>query len=650
MVQNRNANRFFLCVLASIAASPFAPAQSVLGGNLIVNGGAETGSAGTLATVITTVPGWTISKGANVLAYNVTGNLQSTDPTPPDHSFQYFASGPSNLGLVATFTQDIDVSSAATAINGQTVKFTASAFLGSTKGTGLASPAQVDVAFKNGNGQVFSTATLGPLGYNGNGMTLQQQIGLVPSGTVKITVTLTLRTGCENAAQCAYGSADSLSLLLTTLGTSPGTVLGTNQIANPGAESGSAAALSATTSYIPGWSNSGGANVAAYGGTGWVLLSDPGPVDRGVNLFHGGGSAADMYQDLDVSPAASLIDQSQVKYEVSAWLGGVAGVTSPTLVYTFFDWSGKQLAATAQLGPASHTGAALVLTSHSDTLPPGTRRVHINLKLGTANLAADNVAFVLAAPGGPPVITPGGVISAGAFGAFTTVTPGTWIEIYGMNLSSTARSWAGSDFMNGIAPTMLDNVGVSVGGKAAFVDSIGPGQVNALIPSDAPLGPTVLTVANANGTSDGYALQVNPTQPGFLAPPAFTIGGKQYVAALFPDAQTFALPTSAIPGVPSRPAKSGDVLTIYGIGFGPVNPAIPAGTVVTQSNSLATQISVSFGSTSANLTYYGLVPSFTGLYQFNVVVPAVAANNALPISFTLGGLKGSQTLYIAVTP
>jgi uncharacterized protein (TIGR03437 family) len=57
---------------------------------------------------------------------------------------------------------------------------------------------------------------------------------------------------------------------------------------------------------------------------------------------------------------------------------------------------------------------------------------------------------------------------------------------------------------------------------------------------------------------------------------------------------------------------------------------------------------MSFGTTAATLSYYGLAPSFTGLYQFNVVVPSVAANNALPISFSLGGVKGSQTLYIAV--
>ena len=54
------------------------------------------------------------------------------------------------------------------------------------------------------------------------------------------------------------------------------------------------------------------------------------------------------------------------------------------------------------------------------------------------------------------------------------------------------------------------------------------------------------------------------------------------------------------------------------------------------------------GTTQAQVPYYGLTPGFTGLYQFNVVVPKVAANNATPITFMLGSVKSTQTLYIAV--
>jgi uncharacterized protein (TIGR03437 family) len=117
---------------------------------------------------------------------------------------------------------------------------------------------------------------------------------------------------------------------------------------------------------------------------------------------------------------------------------------------------------------------------------------------------------------------------------------------------------------------------------------------------------------------------------------------------LFTDGQTFALPQNSIAGVASRPALVGDTLIIYGVGFGPVTGGFTAGTIVTAQNSLTTPLQIMFGSTSATLSYSGLAPSFTGLYQFNVVVPSVAANNALPITFSLGGVKGSQILYIAV--
>jgi uncharacterized protein (TIGR03437 family) len=125
------------------------------------------------------------------------------------------------------------------------------------------------------------------------------------------------------------------------------------------------------------------------------------------------------------------------------------------------------------------------------------------------------------------------------------------------------------------------------------------------------------------------------------------LNGKQYVAGVLSDG-SFALPQNAISGVASRPAMVGQTVTIYGVGFGPVNPGITAGTIVTEQNSLTTPLQVLFGTTPATLSYYGLAPSLTGLYQFNVVVPKITTNNAVPISINLGGTPGSQSLYIAV--
>src|SRR5215831_15087401 len=256
-----------------------------------------------------------------------------------------------------------------------------------------------------------------------------------------------------------------------------------------------------------------------------------------------------------------------------------------------------------------------------------------------------------AAAGAAPAISAGGVVSAGAFGGFTSVAPGSWMEIFGSNLSATNRSWAGSDFNGTKAPTSLDNVKVTIGGKDAFIDFVSPTQVNAQVPSDTPTGGQTMTVTNASGTSAAYNITVNALQPGLLAPAAFNIGGKQYVVAQFPDG-TFVLPPNAIAGLTTRQAKPGETVTIYGVGFGPVKDSggqnIPAGTIVTGLNSLANSFTMSIGGTNATLSYGGLATNFVGLYQFNVVVPNIANNDLAPLTTSLNGTAGPQTLFFAV--
>jgi uncharacterized protein (TIGR03437 family) len=53
------------------------------------------------------------------------------------------------------------------------------------------------------------------------------------------------------------------------------------------------------------------------------------------------------------------------------------------------------------------------------------------------------------------------------------------------------------------------------------------------------------------------------------------------------------------------------------------------------------------GTTPAIVSYDGLSGDI-GVYQINVVVPPVGNNDAVPLTFNLGGVPASQTLYIAV--
>jgi uncharacterized protein (TIGR03437 family) len=189
---------------------------------------------------------------------------------------------------------------------------------------------------------------------------------------------------------------------------------------------------------------------------------------------------------------------------------------------------------------------------------------------------------------------------------------------------------------------------VTIGGESAYIDYINPTQVNVQVPSNVGTGPQPVVVTTAGGVSSAYTVTVSATQPGLLAPTGFIVGGKQNVAALFSDGATYVLPPGAIAGVPSRRAKAGDSITLYGVGFGPVTPNIPAGQVVQQTNALSLNLSLLFGQTKASVTYAGLAPGTVGLYQVDVVVPSVPSSDAVPLSFTLNGTQSSQSLYIAV--
>ena len=162
--------------------------------------------------------------------------------------------------------------------------------------------------------------------------------------------------------------------------------------------------------------------------------------------------------------------------------------------------------------------------------------------------------------------------------------------------------------------------------------------------------PCLDSLVSARKVSDfaTYIIAVQSVEPGLLAPPSFQVGGIQYVAALSSDFKSFMLPAGAIPGVQSRPAKPGETIILYGVGFGGVTPSLSAGTLVSQQNTLSNPIEIRFGNVAVTLSFAGLAPGATGLYQFNLVVPNVPDNPAVPLTLSLTGAIPSQTLFIAV--
>ena len=250
----------------------------------------------------------------------------------------------------------------------------------------------------------------------------------------------------------------------------------------------------------------------------------------------------------------------------------------------------------------------------------------------------------------PVIRTAQGVISASAYGGFGALAPSTWMEIYGTNLANVnSQLWSGADFNGNSAPTALGGTTVTIGGKSAFIDYVSPTQVNAQVPSGVANGTQPVVVTTPGGTSTAYSITVNTTEPGLLAPSVFNLGNGQYVAALFPDGVTFVLPPDSISGVPAARARPGDTIVFYGVGFGTVTPDIAAGQIVTLSNQLSGTFQISFGGVQGTVSFAGLTGGYLGLYQFNVKVPNVPASDAVPVTFRLNGIAGTQNLIIPIS-
>jgi uncharacterized protein (TIGR03437 family) len=260
----------------------------------------------------------------------------------------------------------------------------------------------------------------------------------------------------------------------------------------------------------------------------------------------------------------------------------------------------------------------------------------------------------------PPVIT--SVVSASGYGGYPYFTSGSWLEIKGTNLADPAYprlsaavnpgQWTAADFNGSNAPATLDGVSASINGQPASVYYISTGQLNVQAPADTTIGNVPVTVTNCNATSSPVMIPRRALAPGFLAPSNYQAGGTLYAVATFQSDGAYVLSTAtaAAFGVNGRPAKPGDGIVLYGIGFGDVTPTILPGLIVGSANTLVNPVTISFGTTAVKTpyVYQGLAGGFVGLYEFYINVPTGLANGDYKINVTQNGTTVPQTMSLTV--
>jgi uncharacterized protein (TIGR03437 family) len=218
----------------------------------------------------------------------------------------------------------------------------------------------------------------------------------------------------------------------------------------------------------------------------------------------------------------------------------------------------------------------------------------------------------------------------------TGVAPGMIATIFGTGLTRGVAGIVQASTVD--LPLSLRGTAVLVNGVPAPIFAIanmnGQEQINFQVPWEVRglsipyvLPPDVSIVVVNNGTvSPAMRAFFNDTFPAII-----TSDGKQAVAVH----SDYSLVTG------QNPAHAGEVITLYGVGFGPVTP-LPATGAVAGSSPLSTMNptpSVTINAQNATVPFAGLSPGSVGLYQFNVVVPDRVGIGNLTVQFNTGGLN-----------
>jgi len=369
-----------------------------------------------------------------------------------------------------------------------------------------------------------------------------------------------------------------------------------------------------------------------------ILVEPPGP-DLTITMTHSGSftqGQTGITSAVTVSNAGSMPTSGTVTVIWSRPAGLAATAVAGT-GWTCTQPSGPCTRADALGANASYP--VITLTANVNSNAPATvvnsATVAGGSEINTGNDTANDSAAVIAVG---TTIVPGGVVPVDS--SATTIQPGSWISIYGQNLANATTLW------NGDFPTSLGGVTVMIDGKPGYLWFVSPTQINLQAPDDTTTGSVNVVVTTPTGS---------PSSTVTLGPygPSFSLYNNKYAAA-----------TVATPGVPgnsgsgydyigppgalpftTRPVKAGETLLLYGVGFGPTTPPIPAGQAFSGAAPSVSLPQITIGGMTATVSFAGIVEA--GLFQFNVVVPNAGSGDQL-LQAMVGGLATPNNVFITL--
>jgi uncharacterized protein (TIGR03437 family) len=247
--------------------------------------------------------------------------------------------------------------------------------------------------------------------------------------------------------------------------------------------------------------------------------------------------------------------------------------------------------------------------------------------------ANNRIRMVFLAALGPPSLGANGTVNAASYASATSangaIAPGSIVAIFGTNLASASGGALAIPL-----PTTLVDTTVTMNGIAVPLFYVNVNQVNAQAPFNLGSGTVSIQVTRGSQNTLSQTAQVALASPG-----VFALNSAGSGAGVFLHGQTF-LPVTA-----ASPAQGGETILIYCTGLGATNPAVATGSAAPSSPPATTVLmpTVTIGGRTSIVSFAGLAPTFVGLYQINVQVPALLPSGSAQVIVQMNGISSNVT-------
>ena len=250
-----------------------------------------------------------------------------------------------------------------------------------------------------------------------------------------------------------------------------------------------------------------------------------------------------------------------------------------------------------------------------------------------------------------PSISAGGVVLASGTPLVNRISPNALISVFGGYFApeGTQALTPELNAAGGVADN-LAGICLEIAGERVPLFAVFPHQINAQAPRGLTPGTARLAVVRGCGTpgerrGPKESVAVDPVSPAFFN---FVSNpdGRNPIVALHGGGPALVGPPGAVAGAVLTPAAPGEIVTLFGTGFGPTEPALEAGRIPGIQAPLAGGISFYFGGAEEpqSLIAQSLIETVAGGGTRGDGGAAVAAQLNRPFGVTL---DGAGNLYIA---